>query len=68
MRTRNRLREEIGDSAFLSLNEPTSVEDALLDEYWVQAMLEELNQFEKNEVWDLVPRPSDHLFSVIIAI
>ena len=23
-------------------------------------MQEELNQFERNEVWELVPRPSDH--------
>ena len=24
------------------------------------AILEELNQFEKNQVWKLVPRPKDH--------
>lgn len=59
VRTRNRLREKIGDSTFLSLNEPTSVDDALLDENWVQAMQEELNQFERNDVWDLLPRPKD---------
>ncbi|KAK0572825.1 hypothetical protein LWI29_037799 [Acer saccharum] len=28
-------------------------------EVWVGAMQEELNQFERNEVWSLVPRPKD---------
>ncbi|KAK0605240.1 hypothetical protein LWI29_024494 [Acer saccharum] len=32
---------------------------AIVDEYWVGAMQEELNQFERNEVWSLVPRPKD---------
>ena len=26
---------------------------------WVISMQEELNQFERNEVWELVPRPND---------
>ncbi|KAK0576593.1 hypothetical protein LWI29_020240 [Acer saccharum] len=33
------------------------VDEALEDEFWVLAMQEELNQFERNEVWTLVPRP-----------
>jgi hypothetical protein len=37
--------------------EPKNVKEALLDEYWIHAMQEELTQFERNEVWDLVPRP-----------
>ena len=28
---------------------------------WIIAMQDELNQFERNEVWKLVPRPNDHL-------
>ena len=32
----------------------------LCDEFWVLAMLEELNQFKRNKVWTLVPRPKNH--------
>ena len=32
---------------------------ALVDEHWVMAMHDELNQFKRNEVWELVPRPSE---------
>src|SRR3954469_8928517 len=41
----------------VSLIEPTSVDRALEDPYWIIAMQEELNQFTRNDVWDLVPRP-----------
>ena len=46
-------------NAFLSQLEPKNVEEALKDADWIVAMQEELNQFEKNKVWHLVPRPSD---------
>ena len=31
------------------------------DDSWIIAMQDELNQFERNEVWKLVPRPNDYL-------
>nr|GEZ80396.1 hypothetical protein [Tanacetum cinerariifolium] len=31
--------------------------DALTQSYWIEAMQEELNEFECLEVWELVPRP-----------
>jgi hypothetical protein len=37
--------------------EPVKVEKALEDEDWVMAMQEELNNFERNQVWTLVERP-----------
>ena len=37
--------------------EPTTVDEALSDEGWILAMQEELNQFQRNDVWDLVPKP-----------
>nr|KYP50071.1 Copia protein [Cajanus cajan] len=46
--------------AFVSQVEPKTIDEALHDEHWLMAMQEELNQFERNEVWDLVPLPSDH--------
>ena len=44
-------------SCYLSQVEPTKFEDALQDESWVEAMHDELLQFERNDVWTLVPRP-----------
>jgi len=37
--------------------EPTTVDEALSDDGWIVAMQEELNQFQRNDVWDLVPKP-----------
>ena len=44
---------------FPSEIEPKKVEEALEDLYWVIAMQEELNQFERQKVWKLVPRPKN---------
>ena len=41
--------------AFVSQIEPKSVDEALQDDQWCIAMQEELNQFERNEVWELIP-------------
>ena len=37
--------------------EPATVDEALSDDGWIIAMEEELNQFQRNDVWDLVPKP-----------
>ncbi|XP_070046348.1 uncharacterized protein [Nicotiana tomentosiformis] len=47
--------------AFLSLIEPKNVAEALQDVDWVNIMQDELNQFERSQVWHLVPRPLDRL-------
>ncbi|CAJ2668515.1 unnamed protein product [Trifolium pratense] len=44
----------------ISQIEPKSIDEAIIDESWKIAMKEELSQFEKNEVWKLVPAPADH--------
>ena len=41
----------------LSVIEPTTVDEALSDDGWILTMQEELNQFQRNDVWDLVPKP-----------
>jgi hypothetical protein len=41
--------------------EPYRVEDALRDSDWMLAMQEELNNFMRNEVWHLVPRPNQNV-------
>jgi len=35
------------------------VKEALTDDFWIETMQEELNQFKRSEVWTLVPRPND---------
>jgi hypothetical protein len=46
---------------FVSSIEPFRVEEALHDPDWVLAMQEELNNFKRNEVWSLVPRPKQNI-------
>nr|GEX95128.1 hypothetical protein [Tanacetum cinerariifolium] len=36
---------------------PNTYKDALTQSCWIEAMQEELNKFERLEVWELVPRP-----------
>nr|GEW19353.1 hypothetical protein [Tanacetum cinerariifolium] len=42
--------------AFLTSVEPKTYKDALTQSCWIEAMQEELNEFERLEVWKLVPR------------
>ncbi|GJT33937.1 retrovirus-related pol polyprotein from transposon TNT 1-94 [Tanacetum coccineum] len=43
--------------AFLTAVEPKTYKDDLTQACWIEAMQEELNEFERLEVWELVPRP-----------
>nr|GFB70831.1 hypothetical protein [Tanacetum cinerariifolium] len=43
--------------AFLTSVEPKMYKEALTQACWIEAMQEELNEFERLEVWELVPRP-----------
>jgi len=55
--TTRRSNEVISNSCFVLKVEPKNVKEALTDEFWTGAMQEELNQFKRSELWDLVPRP-----------
>ena len=44
---------------YLAQFEPNKVEEALQDENWVDYMHQELPQFVRNDVWELVLRPKD---------
>lgn len=50
-------KEMVKLACFISLIEPRDVYEALADELWTEACHEELEQFARHEVWDLVPRP-----------
>nr|GEV11942.1 hypothetical protein [Tanacetum cinerariifolium] len=43
--------------AFLISIEPKTYKHALIQSCWIEAMQEELNEFERLKVWELVPRP-----------
>ncbi|KAH9769110.1 hypothetical protein KPL71_011871 [Citrus sinensis] len=55
--TRSSLKNTCEHNAFISQIEPKSFADAENDESWIMTMQEELNQFERNNVWELVPKP-----------
>nr|GEY58709.1 retrovirus-related Pol polyprotein from transposon TNT 1-94 [Tanacetum cinerariifolium] len=44
--------------AFLTSVEPKTYKEALNQSCWIEAMREELNEFECLEVWELVPQPN----------
>lgn len=44
---------------FVSLIEPKNIQEALDDEFWTESMHLELEQFERLQVWELVPRPKN---------
>jgi hypothetical protein len=59
--TRSRVAHFCEHYSFVSSIEPYRVEDALRDSDWVLAMQEELNNFTRNELWHLVPRPNQNV-------
>jgi hypothetical protein len=59
--TRSRLANFCEHYSFVSSIEPFRVEEALQDSDWVLAMQEELNNFKRNNVWSLVPRPKQNI-------
>ncbi|GJV47911.1 hypothetical protein Tco_1438123 [Tanacetum coccineum] len=43
--------------AFLAKAEPKNYKEAMEESCWIEAMQEEIYEFERIEVWELVPRP-----------
>ena len=41
---------------FLSHIEPRNINEVLNEKFWFLAMQEKLNNFYRNNVWDLIPR------------
>nr|GEV06132.1 retrovirus-related Pol polyprotein from transposon TNT 1-94 [Tanacetum cinerariifolium] len=59
--TRNQLKTD-GDMCFYPLTvnimKPKSVKEALTDPAWIESIQEELHQFIRLDVWELVPSPN----------
>ena len=60
VQTRSRLASFCEHFSFVSSIEPKKIDEALKDVDWVNAMHEELNNFTRNQVWELVERPKEH--------
>jgi hypothetical protein len=60
VQTRSRLASFCEHFSFVSFIEPKKIEEALRDVDWVNAMHEELNNFIRKQVWELVERPKNH--------
>ena len=60
VRTRSSLRNVCNHLTFLSHIESKYFQEAKNDEFWINVMQKELNQFKRHEVWHLVPRSSDN--------
>nr|XP_018626553.1 uncharacterized mitochondrial protein AtMg00820-like [Nicotiana tomentosiformis] len=56
MKTRRSLKQT-SNIALISQFKPKKVDEALGDKIWITAMKEELDQIEKNKVWELIPKP-----------
>ena len=60
VQTKSRLASFCKHFSFVSSIEPKKIDEALLDVDWVNAMHEDLNNFTRNQVWELVESPKDH--------
>ena len=60
MRTRGALKDTCEYAAYISQLEPKNFKEVKNEENWILAMQEELGQFERNKVWTLVSRPTNH--------
>ena len=58
--TRHSLKDLCNNMAFVSMIEPKNFKEAIIDDQWIVAMQEELNQFVRNNVWELVEKPHNH--------
>jgi hypothetical protein len=56
-RSRSRNASHFAYSAFVATFEPKDIGHSLSDPNWVNAMHEELENFERNQVWELVEPP-----------
>jgi hypothetical protein len=57
--SRVRNNSHFAHAAFIATFEPKDIGHALSDHNWVNSMHEELENFERNQVWDLVDPPPE---------
>nr|GFC71599.1 hypothetical protein [Tanacetum cinerariifolium] len=60
VRTRRQLESDAEMCMFaltLSQTEPKNIKEAMSDSTWIESMQEELHQFDRLDIWELVDRP-----------
>nr|GFC79019.1 Gag-Pol polyprotein [Tanacetum cinerariifolium] len=60
LRTRRQLESDAEMCMFaltVSRTEPKNIKEAMADSAWIESMQEELHQFDRLDVWELVDRP-----------
>nr|GEY76252.1 Gag-Pol polyprotein [Tanacetum cinerariifolium] len=60
VRTRHQLESDAEMCMFaliLSRTKPKNIKEAMADSAWIESMKEELHQFDRLDVWELVDRP-----------
>ena len=57
--TRKQLLNFCEHHVFVSCVEPQKVHEVLDDEDWLEEMHDEFNNFERHQVWELVPRKTE---------
>nr|GFB65031.1 Gag-Pol polyprotein [Tanacetum cinerariifolium] len=60
VRTRRQLESDVEMCMFaliVSRTEPKNIKEAMEDSAWIESMQEELHQFDRLDVWELVDRP-----------
>nr|GEW54437.1 hypothetical protein [Tanacetum cinerariifolium] len=60
VQTRNQLQTDAALCIYaltVSLIEPKNIKEDMLDHSWIESMQDELNQFKRLDVWELVPLP-----------
>nr|GFB36531.1 retrovirus-related Pol polyprotein from transposon TNT 1-94 [Tanacetum cinerariifolium] len=60
VRTRRQLESDVEMYMFaltVSRTEPKNIKEAMADSAWIESMQEELHQFDRLDVWELVDRP-----------
>lgn len=59
VKTRREIKNIISHLCFTSKIESKCVKEAISDPYWIMAMQEEQNQFQMNDVWFFIERPTN---------
>jgi len=59
IRTRQSFINRDDNMKMISHIKPKNIQEAICEESWAIAMKEELSQFEKSEIWNLVPKPQN---------
>ncbi|GKA22571.1 retrovirus-related pol polyprotein from transposon TNT 1-94 [Tanacetum coccineum] len=66
--TQNRLQTDFELCMYaltVSTLEPKNIKEAMSDHSWIESMQDKLHQFERLDVWELVPRPDEKNIIVV---